>query len=183
MRTKVAILQRLMRSAMTKAVFAGLMLACAIASLALPQRGVGSSAGQNMELPQAWDGKPLRPLALSAVEMRFAARFPGSIARMTDGEHMLMLRQVNAATRMLHPAADCYRGLGYRIAQQALEHDAEQRLWRCFVAEQGGNKVRVCERIVDAKGLTFTDTSAWFWAASLGKSQGPWQAVTTARSL
>jgi len=135
------------------------------------------------EWPDAWEGKPLRPLALSAVEQRFAARFPGRLARLTDGEQVLVLRDVHQPTRMLHPAADCYRGLGYRIAQAQLEHDAQQRLWRCFVAERDGRRTRVCERIVDAQGRAFTDASTWFWAAQLGQSTGPWQAITTARTL
>ncbi len=63
----------------------------------------------------AWDGAPLRPLALSDVEQRFAARLPGAIARTTDGRRTLVLRQVAMPTRMLHPAADCYRALGFRI--------------------------------------------------------------------
>jgi hypothetical protein len=41
----------------------------------------------------------------------------------------------------------------------------------------------VCERIVDAKGEAFTDTSHWYWASLLGRSAGPWQAVTTAQAL
>jgi len=84
---------------------------------------------------------------------------------------------------MLHPAADCYRGLGYRIAQARLERDAQQRLWRCFDASRGAQRLRVCERIVDAHGQAFTDASSWFWSAQLGQSTGPWQAITTARPL
>ena len=37
--------------------------------------------------------------------------------------------------------------------------------------------------IVDAQGASFTDASAWYWAALLGQSQGPWQAVTVASPL
>jgi hypothetical protein len=56
-------------------------------------------------------------------------------------------------------------------------------LWRCFVAERDGRSTRVFERIVDAQGQAYTDASSWFWAAQLGQSSGPWQAVTTARAL
>jgi hypothetical protein len=141
------------------------------------------SANHLTEWPDRWEGKPLRPLALSTVEQRFADRFPGRMARLTDGEQVLVLREVRRPTRMLHPAADCYRGLGYRILQAQLEHDAQQRLWRCFVAERDGRHTRVCERIVDAQGQAYTDASSWFWAAQLGQSTGPWQAITTARAL
>ncbi len=85
---------------------------------------------------------------------------------------------------MLHPAADCYRALGYRIAQARLERDAQARLWRCFEAQKSrGQTLRVCERIVGADGLAFTDTSAWYWAAASGRSQGPWEAVTVAQPM
>ena len=162
--------------------FAALLLACALAPLACAPSAAQRTTGTR-EPPTEWEGRALRPLALSAVEQRFAARFPGQIARLTDGEQVLVWRAVNAPTRMLHPAADCYRGLGYRIAEARLERDAQQRLWRCFVAERGGQRLRVCERIVDAQGQAYTDASSWFWAAQLGQSVGPWQAITTARAL
>ncbi|RYZ01217.1 MAG: hypothetical protein EOO24_15350, partial [Comamonadaceae bacterium] len=115
-------------------------------------------------------------------------QFPGRIARLTDGHDVLVLREVTAPTRMLHPAADCYRALGYRIAQARLERDARQRLWRCFTATRTQGQtlpsgLRVCERIEAADGTSFTDTSAWYWAAARGQSKGPWQAVTTAKQL
>jgi hypothetical protein len=135
------------------------------------------------ELPSQWQGEPLRPLALSEVEQRFARRFPGTLARMTDGEQVIVLRSVDRPTRMLHPAADCYRGVGYSIAAQQLERDGEDHLWRCFEAARNGQRLRVCERIVDAGGRGFTDASAWYWAAVLGQSHGPWQAMTVARPL
>ena len=94
-----------------------------------------------------------------------------------------MLRTVQQPTRMLHPATDCYRGLGYRIHDEQLEAVAGQARQRCFIAERAGQRIRVCEHIEDAKGQTFTDTSAWYWAAVAGQSSGPWQAITVARPL
>jgi exosortase/archaeosortase family protein len=141
------------------------------------------------EWPVHFEGRPLRPLALSAVERRFADRFPGAIGRFTDEERIIVLRHVTAPTRMLHPAADCFRGLGYRVYAEALENRTLGRqgtmpaLWRCFVAKQGSTVLRVCDRIVDASGQSFTDTSAWYWSAVSGRSAGPWQAVTTATPM
>ena len=132
------------------------------------------------ELPANWHGAALRPLALSEVEARFARHFPGSVARMTDGTQMLVLRAVNRPTRMLHPATDCYRGLGYHIRNEQLEAQADHLLWRCFLAERGKRRLRVCERIEDAQGQGFTDPSAWYWAAISGRSTGPWKATTVA---
>jgi len=56
---------------------------------------------------------------------------------------------------MLHPATDCYRGLGYHIHSEQLEVQADQTRWRCFVAERGGRAVRVCERIEDAQARLY----------------------------
>ena len=136
-----------------------------------------------IEFPREWEGRALRPLALSTVEARFARQFPGSLARLTDGQQVIVLRTVLRPTRMLHPAADCYRGLGWRIGAQQLEQRDDRGLWRCFEAIHQGERLRVCERIVDADGASFTDTSAWYWAALLGQSRGPWQAVTVASPL
>lgn len=137
----------------------------------------------HVELPTEWQGTPLRPLALSEVELRFAKHFPGTLARLTDGRQVLVLRTVTQPTRMLHPATDCYRGLGYRIRNEQLEEHTDKTRWRCFVAERGGRAVRVCERIEDAQGQGFTDTSAWYWASAAGQSAGPWKAITVATPL
>jgi hypothetical protein len=168
-----------------KSAFALAMVLCMLWSVAAAVRApvAGSRAGL-ARMARQWDGVALRPLALSEVEQRFADRFPGAIGRMTDGTQTLVMRQVTQPTRMLHPAADCYRALGYRIEQARLERDAQARMWRCFVAQRhGAQKFRVCERIVDARGTAFTDTSAWYWAAASGQSHGPWQAVTVARPI
>lgn len=164
--------------------FLAVLLACAAWPLLRQARG-GAEAppASTTEWPTVWEGRTLRPLAMSPVEARFAAHFPGRIARLTDGQQVLVWREVLRPTRMLHPAADCYRGLGYRILQAQLERDAQQQLWRCFVAERGGQRTRVCERIIDARGQAYTDTSSWFWAAQTGQSTGPWQAITVANTL
>ena len=173
------------RGALHKCAYAALMIGCAAwaaVQTALPTTAPSAASSRApVEWPTTWDGRALRPLAFSDVEQRFAAQFPGRLARMTDGRRQFVLREVEQPTRMLHPAVDCYRALGYRIADARLEDDAQQRRWRCFDAWRDGHRVRVCERIVDADGATYTDTSSWFWAALLGRSRGPWQAVTTAQ--
>lgn len=171
-----------------KTLWALLLPLCALWSLA--QVWVAEGAGHAMEpvrvsaeLPAQWQGATLRPLALSEVERRFALRFPGTVARLTDGERVLVLRTVRQPTRMLHPAADCYKGLGYQISGEKLEAMAGQGLWRCFVAQRAGRQVRVCEQIEDSSGQTFTDASAWYWSAVAGQSTGPWRATTMATAL
>ena len=179
---------RFVNRVLHKALWATLLPLCALwgigqatAERSAPQ--VANSTALSAELPIEWQGALLRPLALSDVELRFAQHFPGSVARMTDGKQVLVLRTVTKPTRMLHPATDCYRGLGYRIRNEQLEVQADQARWRCFVADRGGRAVRVCERIEDAQGQGYTDASAWYWASMAGNSTGPWRAVTVATPL
>lgn len=143
------------------------------------------SPRETIRWPETMNGHPLRPLPLSAVEKRFAMDFPGAIARFADGDSVVTLRHVTRATRKLHPASDCYRGLGYTVTREHLRQrqDAMARhaMQHCFTASKPGIRLQVCEFIQDRNGKSFTDTSAWYWAALTGQSQGPWQAVTTAR--
>jgi hypothetical protein len=167
-----------------KAVCAVALALAALLPVAMPAREpVVEDPLPPREWPRTWDGHDLRPLALSAVEERFSVRFPGRIARFDAGRFAIVLREVRQPTRLLHPAADCYRGLGYAIENIGLERDAKRRLWRCFVAVRDGRALRVCERIEGSDGEAFTDASAWFWAATLGRSPGPWSAVTRVERL
>jgi hypothetical protein len=167
------------------------LLLCALLPLASADKSTPTRPAPQRdaaEWPLEWAGETLQPLSHSAVEVRFANNFPGRIARfrMADSGDELVLRDVQRPTRMLHPAADCWRGIGWQVGAARLVRMGTSDpapLWRCFEASRGGQRVRVCERIVDAEGQAFTDTSAWFWAASLGQSQGPWQAVTTIQGL
>ena len=180
---------RFLNRVLHKTLWATLLPLCALAGVAHSvmdhHRATNNPvpAAQAAEFPDQWRGALLRPLALSEVELRFAAHFPGTVSRMTDGRQVLVLRTVNQPTRMLHPATDCYRGLGYRIRNEQLEVQSDHTRWRCFVAERGGRQVRVCEQIEDAHGQGFTDASAWYWAALAGQSQGPWRATTVATVL
>jgi hypothetical protein len=176
--------RRRVRDRRAAARIAFLLLALLAASWPLfaPGRGGDAATAGAHEWPRELDGRPLRPLALGVVEQRFAARFPGAIGRFDDGRRVVILRHVVAPTRMLHPAADCFRGLGYAIADERLERAADGGLQRCFRAERGDARLRVCERIRDADGRVYTDASSWFWAAALGRSRGPWLATTTAEA-
>ena len=159
------------------------LLACALWPLAGRGHAEGLHALPAHEWPREIDGVVLRPLALTAVEQRFAHKFPGRIGRFEANGDVWVLRDVSRPTRALHPAGDCFRGLGYRIEKTQLHSDADARLWRCFVAERDGERVRVCERIVDAQGQGFVDASSWFWTAALGRSSGPWRALTRVEGL
>jgi len=142
---------------------------------------VASDTPSRVDWPTHFRDQPLTQLPLSELEQRFARRFPGAIARFTDGERVLILRQVNRATRQLHPAVDCFSALGFSVGRPRPIVDAGGAQWSCFSASRTGTLLRVCERIHDSNGGAWTDMSSWFWAAQYGG--GPWWATTVVESV
>jgi hypothetical protein len=125
--------------------------------------------------------RPLTRQPLSTLEARFAANFPGAIARFRADEASVIVRQVAVATRQLHPAADCFRAAGYTLGAVRTHEGAREKRWSCFVASQGGRQWRVCERIADPSGRQWTDVSSWYWHALWSQraaGAGPWWAIT-----
>lgn len=164
-----------------KALFAGMILVAAslpvlIRTAHLPS--IRTLVGDELPWPVSFEGHALKRLPLSVVDQRFADRFPGQIGRFTDGRRIIILRAVQEPTRMLHSAAVCFRGLGYSTEAPHAVKDAGGIIWGCFSAERDGKAFSVCERIYDTRGEAWTDVSSWYWAAILGRTEGPWYAVT-----
>lgn len=130
--------------------------------------------------PDNFDGKRLRQLPLSDRENLFLQYFPGSIGRFTDGKREYILRWLTSPTRKFHPASDCFRGIGYQIESLSIESREDNQQWSVFLASKADERFRVYERIYDQQGNSWTDVSSWYWAAMLGKSEGPWWSVTIA---
>jgi hypothetical protein len=151
-----------------------------------PAAAVGARSSA-IEWPTRFRGQPLTQLPPTALEARFAARFPGAVARFTDGEQLLIVRHVRRPTRLLHPATDCFRAAGYAVAGVRAAVDAQGVRWRCFIATRGDERLRVCERIGerldDADAPGWTDVSAWFWDAQFRRGAGTWWALTVVTSL
>lgn len=132
--------------------------------------------------PTHHNGKRLTQMKLSAQEKQWLGNFPGKVARFSDGRGQIILRWVTTPTRRLHPAVDCFRGLGYKIEKIQIVKDASGN-WRRFVASKGKLRLSVRERISDKNNRLFTDTSEWYWSALMKKSKGPWMVVTEARQI
>jgi hypothetical protein len=130
--------------------------------------------------PSTFEGKTLMQLPLSEMEKQFASGFPGRIARFSDGEHEIIIRWVTEATRMMHPASDCFQGLGYSVKPLAAHRDARGALWASFAATKGNERLVVFERIHSDSGETWTDVSAWYWSALRHEGSGSWWAMTVA---
>ena len=170
--------------------FATLLLVSALSTCAVLPALVSSlhvtTAAAAEAPPQAWplsyQGRPLRPLPTNPQEAPFLASFPGQVRRFQQGYHTLVVRWIAAPTRKLHPAADCYRALGYQIEPLPPQTDVQDLVWSRFLASSShGERLLVRERIeAFADQGRWTDTSAWYWDALLGRSKGPWRAWTVA---
>jgi hypothetical protein len=172
--------------------FVGACLAAAVcpglATFASPRAGEAQTPAPAggprslIEWPTHFRGRPLTHLATTPVEARFAERFPGAVARFAvdDGREVLIARHVLHPTRMLHPARDCFRAVGYSTMPPRAAQDSEGLRWSCFVAAREGRRLRVCERIHDAEQRAWTDVSSWYWAAMFDRraDRGPWRALT-----
>lgn len=129
--------------------------------------------------PTEFEGKQLTMVALTELETRFNSDFPGRIARFSDGNREIVIRWVTEATRKLHPASDCFQGLGYEVKPLALHRDDSGSLWASFSATKGSYRLRVYERLHSDSGETWTDVSAWYWTA-FREGTGSWWAITVA---
>ncbi|HJP94286.1 MAG TPA: hypothetical protein VJ875_20165 [Pyrinomonadaceae bacterium] len=161
------------------------VIACAIAAL-LPVLSARSErlARASIDVtfpgwPNEFEGRSLTPLPLTQLEQRFGSDFPGKIGRFTDGKREIIIRWITQATRKLHPASDCFQGIGYSVKPLALHRDDNGSLWSSFAATKGNDRLRVYEQIHSDSGETWTDASAWYWSA-LNDGSGSWWAITIA---
>ena len=134
--------------------------------------------------PAQFEGRALTEQSLSLREKQFTESFPGRIARFTDGSRELIFRWVTRETRALHPAADCFRGIGYSIRPLPLHTDIDGNRWGAFEASRKGETLLVRERIYSAgSGQSWPDVSGWYWQTTFDNLQSNrqgWWAVTVA---
>lgn len=143
--------------------------------------GAASSAGRDFPgWPTHYEGRALTELPLTAREAAFTRDFPGRVGRFSDGRREIILRWVNAPTRRLHSAADCFRGSGYSVTPLPAGIDAAGSTMSCFRAHHEAGSLKVCEVIRDAGGAAWSDVSAWYWHAMLGSSPAPWWSFVVA---
>lgn len=155
-----------------------LHLCAAITPLVLSESSDLQATYEDAAIAPLYDGVILTELPLSSREREFSRGFPGRIRRFTDGEHEIIIREVNRPTRKLHPSSDCFRGAGFDIKPQPAKVDTKGRTWGCFSASRTNEKLKVCEHISSSAGDEWYDVSSWFWAALFQDSRGPWVAYT-----
>jgi len=134
--------------------------------------------------PARYEGRVLTPLTISDREAAFARDFPGKIGRFHDGQRDVIVRYVTTATRRLHPAADCLRGVGFTITPLPARREASGALMSCLRAERKGQSLRVCEGVRAALGSeTWPDVPAWYWAATMTGAAGPWWSFVVSENM
>ena len=157
---------------------------CALASVAPAIDRDGQTDAQASAFPgwpAQFEGRPLEALPLSELEQRFQNAFPGRVGRFSDGRQEVILRWVSEGSRKLHSAGDCFKANGYSLTPQPIMQRGGER-WSGFIAEKDGQRLLVRERITDGAGAQWSDVSAWYWAVQLGRTKGPWWAVTVAEA-
>jgi exosortase/archaeosortase family protein len=140
-------------------------------------------------------GKGLVEVPLSSRELQWALDFRGLIRRFIrppsanrelgiqeQNFSELLIRTVTVPTRKLHPIGDCLRGAGYEITPLPARRETDGVLKGCVRAIKRSKSssdlaVRVCEHIVDQAGESVPDVSTWYWAATFGRTIGPWVSV------
>ena len=166
----------------------GFLLLCLMAAVAptVPNANLENIHASELKAaapPTTFEGAEVKLIPLTPTEQNFLSAFPGRIAKLTDGRNQIIFRTVNTPTRQLHPAEDCFKGLGYSIHPIASIRDYKGQTWGRFEAVDGPTHLVVREMISDNQGNSWTDVSSWYWAAFLGKTHAPWVAITVATQV
>jgi hypothetical protein len=157
------------------------ILSCCCAFI-LPYLPINTNSGEPNPSFPGWpstiDTHDFQPIALSKTEAKFALSFPGRIAKFSNGQQTIQVRWITKPTRKLHPASDCFKGIGYRVRPLSLLVDKSGAIWSRIQCVKGSSRLVVRERIFDNHGQAWTDVSSWYWNAVCGRSNGPWWSVT-----
>lgn len=122
---------------------------------------------------------PLMPIEPTPTEQAFAKSFPGSLQSHQWGAGQVVMRTSLKATRRLHPSRDCLRAAGFQTTDAVTVRTTDGAEWSRFHASRDGIRLRVHERIVSEQtGESWTDVTAWYWAALRHPLNGPWRAET-----
>jgi hypothetical protein len=157
--------------------FALIGLAAALAPT-MSTRDLPGAAMSATDWPSHYEGRPIAAIPAAPEDALLASRFPGQVARFSDGRRQIVLRRMASATRRLHPARDCFRATGHAIAPAPMRVTRGQAA-SCFSASRTGRTLLVCEQVRDARGRSWPDIPSWYWSAAFGTSDGPWTAALT----
>lgn len=161
--------------------FALACLVCAISPLFLNEAQAG--AIDDPVWPTSFAGKPLTRVELQPYEQRYAAEFPGRMARFSDGSRQIMFQWLPSHSRSVHSAAECLQNSGYEIEHGPIIVDGTGMKWSSCTARKGQTAIRLRERIEDSHGRHWQDVSSWYWDATLDRTNGPYWFVIVTESI
>lgn len=170
------------------------LLACAAtAGLTMLPGGIPAATASTTTVawPKTWQGQTLSPIPLPSEWDSFLSGFPGAWAqfRVGDTGKVVLMRYCTIATRMLHPAENCYLALGGDCTPMPSLRDEQGHVWSRFeyTAPDGAKRtVSQCyfalseidtsrqlpARVDDVSdwlrsATSWSDASAWYWASSM----------------
>lgn len=167
-------------SAWRLSVFGLAALAAGMSPLMHRPMEVGVAADTFPGWPSAIEGRAARALPLAEREAAFAREFPGRVGRFSDGEREIILRWVATPTRRLHPASDCFRGLGYKVSPLPMRTGGNGAPMSCFRAQRATDAFEVCEQVTSASGQSWPDISSWYWHALWSGRATSWWSLVVA---
>jgi hypothetical protein len=157
--------------------FAALVAAAAVLPLSAREGKSATAAAVFPGWPAEYEGRAIKALLPAPDDAWLARAFPGRIARFSDGERQIVLRWVAGPTRLLHPAAQCFRAAGYNISTAPMRGASDGAAMACFRASKDGKELLACERVFDGRGNSWPDVSAWYWHAVLNRASSGYWAV------
>ena len=130
--------------------------------------------------PDLFEGDPLQPVELTEREEYFLRQFPGSLARFVCGEREVILRQVNRASRKLHPSTHCFRASGFSVGKPERRRHNQTGFWLSYRISKEGKSYQVREQVYSVDGVqNWAEVESWYWDAFWDRAgEGPWRAVT-----
>jgi exosortase/archaeosortase family protein len=165
--------------------FCASLALAAVIPLLTPGARAAEGTAVPVRWPAAWQGRKLVRVRLDEASRRFGRDFPGATARfrVAGTSRTVLLRYTTRATRKLHPAEDCYRGVGWKVEPLPALVDGRGRTWsrfavtrddgttsavrQCYfaVAPPEGAAPRELERWLSG-ARSWPDASSWYWRAA-----------------
>lgn len=153
---------------------AALAVAAASAWLPRPRPPSGVEHSAFPGWPHTFEGEPLEPMGAGPQDVWFTRDFPGKVARFSARHRQVVIRWVNAPTRRLHPAGDCFAGAGYTLEHRPMQRLRSGPLMSCFAARKGNEVLHVCEHLRNYGAESWPDVSSWYWSALVAPAGAAW---------
>jgi len=118
-----------------------------------------------ISIPPEYASFELTPCPQTKLEREFSRQFPGRTQTYQHNQGLLVLREVQGATRKLHNTSTCLRASGFNISLPQLMRDERGRVWTTYHARNKKNNLTVKSTIMNQTGKSWSSSEEWFWDA------------------